>query len=687
MATTPKNDNATGGIEKRGKTFYVVGHALAFGIAVAFLAALAIVFVSGELWRTWLYQGTVDLSNTCTYSASYVADGTATPSASARPVTLPHRGKKLVVDGTPGDEVRLTYTCQTPEIGAQTKGVSYAHLGWIGGDKVTVAVSGRALVNFSGTDKVVVPVSSGDVITVAISHPTLRIAQAGFIGTQYPIVASDYQTNNRLFGIDSFLMVTRALTYLIPVVSLGMVLGLAWFGGFRSRNLTMAMTVLAWAVIYRGSTLYIGIVDTVGNGPNLFRLMSLMGFGIAMVLFHMEVGRVRPKWIYPIARWSTVGLGLLFLESMRRFSPNLQTGIYTVGYALIGVFAVSVAVAIARKGGLQNRIIFLASLLSGVAHLYDAYARSRGEAALLSNNLQIFLPLYVALFLQSSMAFSDKKFWKERHHNQELSQIVDLESARVSTLSRFLPKSLVDRFQTRESIDQSLARVLTPRIENIAVIQADMRGFTKLIAGRNEGEVIHLLQTCFGPVVDHAQKFAMVKLIGDCLFAFVEPTEGNKSPVDQALEIAAHLIRQVEDVSRRDGLGNGLRFGIGITYGKAVVGNLSAESCIDYTAIGEPVNLAARLEELTKNPVLSEQIGANGILMSEEAAAALGRYSIDEANFIDLENIKVRSFGHVARVRYLTSQECLDAVFTNVMAGESADLPPASKQPELRVVA
>jgi class 3 adenylate cyclase len=155
---------------------------------------------------------------------------------------------------------------------------------------------------------------------------------------------------------------------------------------------------------------------------------------------------------------------------------------------------------------------------------------------------------------------------------------------------------------------------------------------------------------------------AQVKLIGDCIFLFIEDeaaTDG-ATPADLALELAALLVKETElqNARRREAAADELHFGVAIHYGEVVVGNLSSDSCIDYTVIGPNVNLVARLEELTKNVKIAEQIGTNGIIVSCDAAAGLSRYrDVALLNLrLDTLGVSVRSFPQVTAVAGLSAE-------------------------------
>jgi len=239
------------------------------------------------------------------------------------------------------------------------------------------------------------------------------------------------------------------------------------------------------------------------------------------------------------------------------------------------------------------------------------------------------------------------------------------ERTRGEIMGRFLSKVIVNKFSDDKTMEENLRLVLTPRPTMAALLQADIRGYSKLSATMSPEEMVRLLQTYFRNVVDAAQQFAQVKLIGDCIFLFVEEEAAlpGASVADMVLELAATLVREThqQNAKRGTAAAEHWNFGIAIHYGEVVVGNLSSDSCIDYTVIGPNVNMVARMEELTKNPLIQEAVGKNGIIISQQAAAALLRYR--NLNLIDIAleryGVKVRSFDEVTTVAGLRAEDAV----------------------------
>lgn len=169
---------------------------------------------------------------------------------------------------------------------------------------------------------------------------------------------------------------------------------------------------------------------------------------------------------------------------------------------------------------------------------------------------------------------------------------------------------------------------------------------------------MEVLSQCYGPVVDFAQHKGYVKLIGDCIFFFtVDGLEEERTACDLALDMVELLHTSCEMINKLSDDNVQLHFGVGIHYGDAVVGNISIDNMIDYTCLGSVVNKAARLEESTKILLRKELISKNSVVLSEEAAGNLKKYSELERSVIDLaeENIKIRNFPETKKIQVIDS--------------------------------
>ncbi len=152
------------------------------------------------------------------------------------------------------------------------------------------------------------------------------------------------------------------------------------------------------------------------------------------------------------------------------------------------------------------------------------------------------------------------------------------------------------------AVEQILAQDpgLGGQVREITALFCDIRGFTALSADRPPAEVVARLNTFLGVMVDivELQHGGMInKYLGDGFMALFG-AGGSES---------AHAVAAV--LAARDMLAADTFFtiGIGIHTGSAIVGNIGSPRRLEYTAIGDTINLAARLEGLTKTlgaPVL-----------------------------------------------------------------------------------
>jgi class 3 adenylate cyclase len=207
-------------------------------------------------------------------------------------------------------------------------------------------------------------------------------------------------------------------------------------------------------------------------------------------------------------------------------------------------------------------------------------------------------------------------------------------------LERFLPSEVVERV-----VAGDLAGLAGER-RTVTVMFADLRGSTELAERLPAAEVVALLNEYVGVLARcvFAHGGMLDKFLGDGIMAVfgveADHSAGAEAAAQAALEMQARVAILNEQRRRRGGPAIG--FGIGLHTGEVVLGAVGIPQRSDYTAIGDTVNTAARLQELTKD------LDAD-IVLSAETAALLpaGRFSTRE-----LGEVPVR--GKAQPVRLLT---------------------------------
>jgi adenylate cyclase len=142
---------------------------------------------------------------------------------------------------------------------------------------------------------------------------------------------------------------------------------------------------------------------------------------------------------------------------------------------------------------------------------------------------------------------------------------------------------------------------------DVGVLFADVRGFTKLSEHRPPHEVAALLNGFYEAAIDVVCRHAIVdKLVGDEVMGLYLPRLF-------ADEVGPSMLEDARDLL--DAAGPLLDIGVGLDYGRAFVGNVGAREVKDFTAIGDVVNTAARLQGVA---------GAGQVVISQRVCDVAG---------------------------------------------------------------
>ncbi len=135
----------------------------------------------------------------------------------------------------------------------------------------------------------------------------------------------------------------------------------------------------------------------------------------------------------------------------------------------------------------------------------------------------------------------------------------------------------------------------------VTVLFADIRGFTRFTEEHTAPEVVETLNRVFRALshVVFAHRGTFDKYLGDGLMAFYGAPIAGDDDARRAVETAIEMQLQFHELAEESGVAmQGLGLGIGMHSGEAIVGNIGSDRVMDYTVVGDTVNIAKRLQEV-----------------------------------------------------------------------------------------
>lgn len=287
-------------------------------------------------------------------------------------------------------------------------------------------------------------------------------------------------------------------------------------------------------------------------------------------------------------RWIVIVLGLVLGFGLARLRPFPATLLAVL--ALVGLYGVC-AIAVAR---LSWFVLFLVAVQIGFA-------------------------LVVAVAYNSIQAYVEKRLAEQ-------------------TLGLYLSPKLVKKFAADRD-----RKLLKPGAQKqvVTLFFSDIADFTKVSEGMDSDDLAKLMNAYFDEAVSkciHRTDGTVVKYIGDAIFAFWNAPEPQADHALRACEAALHF----RDLGVQAINGVTLRTRIGLHTGVANVGNFGSPERVDYTALGENVNLASRLEGLNK------YLGTESLL-SGEIKAVIGEQLVTRA----LGSFQLKGFENLVQVHEL----------------------------------
>lgn len=230
------------------------------------------------------------------------------------------------------------------------------------------------------------------------------------------------------------------------------------------------------------------------------------------------------------------------------------------------------------------------------------------------------LALLSSLANQSALALQNAlSYRKVEKLAEDLRVILERERRIIiekEKMEKYIPQAVID--EVHRSREEKLA--LGGKAQQCTIMFTDIRNFTRLSENMEPQKVVNFLNRFMTEMSRIIIKHEGIidKFIGDNIMAIFIPGHDNRDDAKRAILTALEMKNQLKRLNREwKNAGLKIKIGIGINTGEVIVGNIGSEERMDYTVIGDNVNIAARLECIAKG----------------------GRILINESTYRDVESI------------------------------------------------
>jgi len=274
--------------------------------------------------------------------------------------------------------------------------------------------------------------------------------------------------------------------------------------------------------------------------------------------------------------------------------------VWAVGYDLVRTLIPIVIV------GAMTMVIVVFQLISIILYRYNVHAPA---GALVRRMKAVAAGDFSC---KTSVLYADELGQLKGHFNMMLDGLVERDHIK-DTFGRYVSMEIAEKIMKSGKVNLAGEEI------QATVLFSDIRGFTPLSEKMPPTDLIRFLNEYFAyiarPIADN--RGVINKFIGDAVMAIFSPVFGVEDHRAAAVRAAVGMRAALKEFNAL-GRYPEVAFGVGVHSGALVAGNVGTESRLEYTVLGDTVNVASRIESQTKD-------AATQVLLSEAVLAGLDR--------------------------------------------------------------
>jgi len=342
----------------------------------------------------------------------------------------------------------------------------------------------------------------------------------------------------------------------------------------------MSVIILTYAIFLTG---YRNTVE-----PSLVRNISLL-VAIMLPAFGLLVGLIKLGYYSPTMKYINIFLqvtlvsGAIFFDFLSQGANYALSSMPPMAYALVPTVTAF---------RMQPSLGLFAGAIAALQFLLLYFLIIQPDASLIAEvpslSVEVSMMKVVILFsLGVASAFAARTL---RVYFIDFGKAQEIRTRLERNFGRFVSPEIV------EQINENPDGMIPSGYQDAAIIFGDIRGFTSYAAEHDSAEVTHLLNEYFEIVCDIIEQEGgmLNKFLGDGYLALFGVYTNDENPCQSAARAVLRIVSETQALLEPLGLSSGNAG----NYGKVITGEVGSSGRCEFTAIGEPVNLAARLEGL-----------------------------------------------------------------------------------------